>query len=87
MLPITGGWTHVAYTYDGISVKGYLDGVLKINAAASTAIQARGIPLHIGVDSLYQQGFTGKLDDLRIYNRALSAAEIQTDMGQPVTLP
>jgi len=68
-------------------VKGYLDGVLRIQAPASTDIQARGIGLRIGVDGLFQQGYTGKLDDLRIYNRALTQAEVQQDMNQPVTLP
>jgi len=28
--------------------------------------------------------FRGRLDDVRIYNRALSAAEVQTDMKTPV---
>jgi hypothetical protein len=87
MLPQTGVWTHLAFTYDGTTVKGYLDGVLKIQGPASTGIQARGVDLRVGVDGTYHQGFNGKLDDLRIYNRALTQAEVQQDMGQPVTAP
>ena len=87
MLPQTGVWTHIAFTYDGTSVKGYLDGVLKVTGAATTDIQARGNPLRIGVDGVFQQGFNGKLDDIRIYNRALTQTEVQQDMNRPVILP
>jgi hypothetical protein len=87
MIPQTGVWTHIAYTYDGGTVKGYLDGVLKVQGAATTAIQARGVGLRIGVDGLFQQGFNGRIDDLRIYSRALTQAEVQQDMAQPVVLP
>jgi hypothetical protein len=87
MLPQTGTWTHIAFTYDGTNVKGYLDGVLKVTGAATTDIQARGNPLRLGVDGSFQQGFNGKLDDVRIYNRALTQTEIQQDMTHPVILP
>jgi Concanavalin A-like lectin/glucanases superfamily len=36
-------------------------------------------------DSIYGQYFQGKLDEIRVYNRALSAAEIQSDMNTPIT--
>ena len=87
MIPQTGVWTHIAYTYDGALVKGYLDGVLKIQAPATTDIQARGVGLRIGVDGSFQQGFNGRIDDLRIYSRALTQGEVQQDMAQPVVLP
>src|SRR5262249_50857591 len=39
--------------------------------------------LQIGADS-YGEFFAGRIDEVRIYNRALSAAEIQTDMNTPL---
>jgi hypothetical protein len=33
---------------------------------------------------VFGEYFQGRIDDLRIYNRALSAAEITTDMNTPV---
>jgi hypothetical protein len=84
IVPTTGGWTHVAFTYDGTTVKGYLDGVLKIAAPADGQIQTRSTNLLLGVDPALGQGFKGKLDDVRIYNRALTQLEIQTDMGKAV---
>ena len=41
-------------------------------------------PLNIGSDSIYGQYFNGLIDEVRIYNIALSAAQIQTDMATPV---
>jgi len=84
MVPATGAWTHLAYTFDGSTVKGYLDGVLKISANVDADIQARSTNLLVGVDGGLGQGFKGKIDDLRIYDRALSLLEVQTDMGKAV---
>ncbi len=40
--------------------------------------------LQIGGDSLYGQYFSGLIDEVRVYNIALSAAAIQTDMNTPI---
>jgi len=40
-------------------------------------------PLQIGGDSLYGQYFAGLIDDVRVYNMALTAAQIQADMNTP----
>ena len=69
-------WQHVAYTFDGVAVRGYLDGYEFDMWDASTALVARGAPLHIGADAAYGQRFIGRIDDLRIFDRALDAAEI-----------
>ena len=84
MTPPTGTWTHIAWTFDGSSVRGYLDGVLKVTASAAGSIQARPTPIQIGVDGSLNQGYKGRLDDVRIYNRALSLAEINQDRNAPV---
>jgi hypothetical protein len=46
--------------------------------AASTA------PLRIGGNGVWGEYFKGLIDDVRIYNRALTATEIQSDMNSPV---
>lgn len=76
--PGTGVWTHVAFTYDGAKVKGYLDGVEKLSVAVSGRIPSRPTALRLGVDGASAQPYKGLLDDVRIYDRALSAAEIST---------
>jgi hypothetical protein len=41
--------------------------------------------LRIGGNAIWNnEFFAGLIDELRVYNRALSAAEIQTDMNTPV---
>jgi hypothetical protein len=79
-----GTWVNVAFSYDGSFVRGYRDGVLALTSAASDSIGQRATPLRLGVDAIGAQGFKGRLDDVRIYSRALSAAEIQSDMNTGV---
>jgi hypothetical protein len=74
-----GTWTHIAYTYDGANVKGYVDGALKFTTPGTFSIQAKGNPLRIGLDHTGGQPTNGSLDEIRIYNRALTATEIQGD--------
>jgi hypothetical protein len=80
-------WTHVAYTCDGSTVRGYLDGVERLSSADAASLTARGHSLRLGVDGAYQQFYDGALDDLRIYDRALTAVEIQSVMETPVRSP
>jgi hypothetical protein len=77
-------WNHVAFTYDGSYVRGYLNGVQKFAAAESSNLTVRGTNLRLGVDATLNQPFKGMLDDLRIYSRCLSQTEVQADMNTPV---
>jgi hypothetical protein len=69
-------WNHVAFTYDGSYVRGYLNGVQKFAAAESSNLTVRGTTLRLGVDATLNQ-IQGMLDDLRIYSRCLSQTEVQ----------
>jgi len=81
----TSTWTHLAGTYDGATVRLYVNGVQVSNRAQTGQIAISTNPLQVGGDSIYGQYFPGKIDEVRVYNRALSAAEIQHDMNTPVT--
>lgn len=87
--PPIGSFTHVAFTLDGSEVHGYLDGVEQpCNPNVSLEnlmIPDYGQNLVIGRQANEQEFFTGKLDDLRIYNRALTRDEIAADINSPVT--
>jgi len=68
-------WHHVVNTYDGAYMKMYMDGV-EINSFAKTGTISGLTDLLIGrYSSDYQ--FTGSLDEVRIYNRALSEREVK----------
>jgi hypothetical protein len=74
----SGQWNHVAFTYDGAYMKGYLNGVLVAGPTESAkSLQPTLDPLVIGAPSQASKFFyKGFLDDIRIYNRTLSSEEI-----------
>ncbi|MDA0168685.1 choice-of-anchor D domain-containing protein [Solirubrobacter taibaiensis] len=82
--PTLNRWTHFAVTYDGTQIRTYVDGVLVGARAQTGAIVSSTQPLRFGGNALWAEWLNGQLDELRVYNRALSAAEIQTDMTTPV---
>jgi hypothetical protein len=74
-------WTHIATTYDGTNMRVYVNGVLVRTVARSGSIIATAGALHIGGNEVWGGEFySGLIDEVRIYNRALSLDEIQTDM-------
>jgi PKD repeat protein len=78
-------WTHLAATYDGAIMSFYVNGVLASSRAQTGAIAASTGALSIGGDSISSgQFWAGLIDEVRIYNRALSGIEIQDDMNTPV---
>ena len=81
----TGAWAHLAETYDGSSVRLYVNGTLVSTTAAPGSLASSSSPLRIGGNSIWGEYFSGLIDEVRIYNRALSASEIQTDMTTPIT--
>jgi hypothetical protein len=77
-------WTHVAATYDGAQMRLFINGAPVAALAQTGTYEQNANPLWIGGNALYGEHFQGLIDDLRIYNRALSATEIQADMNSPV---
>ncbi|HEY3181756.1 MAG TPA: LamG-like jellyroll fold domain-containing protein, partial [Gaiellaceae bacterium] len=80
-------WTHLAGTYDGSTVRFYVNGILAGSTTASGTLNQTSDPLRIGADLTWGEYFQGKIDDVRVYNRALSTSEIQSDMAAAVTAP
>jgi len=77
-------WSHLALTYDRVTLRLYVNGTQVASVAASAALATSANPLQIGGDSLYGQSFTGRIDEVRIYNGALTAAQIAADMNSPI---
>jgi hypothetical protein len=72
-LPV-GQWKHVAIVFDGTTLKSYVDGVLSQSTAATFNLQ--GTPLSAAQAHNGENAFNGVMDDVRVYGRALSAAEV-----------
>jgi hypothetical protein len=73
-------WSHLAVMFNGAQVQFYVNGILVRTQPLAASLQARGQPLYIGADITPSQFHKGLLDEVRIYNRALTSSEIQTDM-------
>ncbi len=80
-------WTHLAATYDGAAVRLYVNGALSGSTTAAGSLPASAGPFRIGGNAIWDEFFSGQLDDLRLYNRALSLTEVQADMATPVGPP
>jgi glucose/arabinose dehydrogenase/chitodextrinase len=77
-------WSHLASTYDGQTLRLYVNGNLSSSRAVTQQIAQSNGDLTFGGDSLYGQYFAGRIDEIRIYNTALTQAQIQADMNTPV---
>ncbi|MFA5061910.1 MAG: LamG domain-containing protein [Patescibacteria group bacterium] len=77
--PALNKWTLATVTYDGTNVRMYYNGVLVAGPTASSPPAVSSDPLKIGLDytGQYSRYFSGKMDDVRIYSRALSVAEVK----------
>ncbi len=78
-------WTHVTLTYDGATMRLYVDGSQAASRAQTGSIATSTGALRIGGNNVWGEYFQGTLDEIRIYNRALSAGEILTDLNTPIT--
>jgi hypothetical protein len=52
-------------------------------AAPGSVVVTDGV-LRIGGNSAWGEFFSGVIDEVRVYNRALTGLEIQADMGTPI---
>ena len=88
-------WNLIAGTYDGATLKIYVNGALDASVPLSAKISVNSLPVTLGSRSKARSPFVfnGILDDLRIYSRALTQTEIQglpgsaVQAGAPLGLP
>ena len=84
-LPINVG-SHLAFTYDGATERLYVNGAQVASKATTGTIATTTNALRLGGNTLLGNYFNGRIDEARIYNRALSAGEIQADMNTAVSV-
>ena len=77
-------WSHLASTYDGSALRLFVNGTQVATKAVSGAMPNTVNPLRIGGNAVWGEYFSGLIDEVRVYNRALSAVEIGVDMNAPV---
>lgn len=85
-----GAWYHIAVSYDSAStdndplfyVNGVLQQTLERSAPVGTQTSNAGTG-YIGNTSALNRSWDGRIDEMRIYNRILSAAEVQRIFAGP----
>lgn len=82
-----GAWTHVAATFDGREWCLYVDGALDARREVATGAVPRHDSIqHFGIGAAYNSmgvpagGFDGLIDDVRVWDRALSQEELRAGM-------
>jgi hypothetical protein len=81
---LLNAWSHLAATYDGTRLRLYVNGVEVGSRSLSGAMATSTGVLRIGGNSVWDEFFEGGIDEIRIYNRALTPAEILADMVTPI---
>ena len=72
-----GKWTHITFTYDGTNIIPYKNGVAGSPVAFSGTLNTTTQSITFANSINFNKDASIKLDDIRIYNRALSAGEVQ----------
>jgi len=76
---VPGTWYHVAVTYDGSNLRGYVNGALDGTVGYTGTLRTTDYALRIGAYAPVSgdtEFFSGKVDELSLYNRALSSNEV-----------
>jgi prepilin-type N-terminal cleavage/methylation domain-containing protein len=77
-LAFSNKWQHIVGTYNGSMMSIYVNGELKDKKNTTfDGIFITDKPLRIGSDQILSRFFLGTIDEVRIYNRALTAYEIK----------
>jgi hypothetical protein len=80
-----GEWSHIAMTYDGATMRFYVNGTLVASRSQTGNVAVGNGALRIGGNNVFAgEFFRGLIDEVRVYNRALSAAEIAQDMNSGI---
>ena len=83
-VPTSNQYYHVACAWDGTTARLYVDGVLSVSSSQLVTPAGNAAPLSLGQFGGDMDRLDGVIDEVRIYSRALSQAEIQNDMSTPL---
>lgn len=81
-----GKWHFLAGTWDGDDILLYIDGELEAEMPCKGELKPNDESLYIGARGGSQRFLTGALDEIKMYNYALTKEELLKDMAEPVTL-
>lgn len=73
----TGTWLHITLTFDGTTTKFYLNGSPDGSSTSIISISTNALNLRFGADQNGTSLFSGLIDDVRVYNYALTPLQIK----------
>jgi hypothetical protein len=81
----SGTWNHLAYVYENTDLRTFMNGELSASGSAygslsSSSVNTTRLFNYFG-GTIYYRGGNFALDDVRLYNRALSQDQVQRDMS------
>jgi Concanavalin A-like lectin/glucanases superfamily len=79
-------WVHIAVTYDGANRKHYVDGELVKTNPETGAMPTDTLPVRLDNDVAYDHTY-GSLDEVRIWNVALTQDQIRANINRTITTP
>lgn len=80
--PSLNAWHHLAATYDGATIRLYINGVQAASSARTGSITINANPLALGNQTGYAEYFGGSADEFRIWNVARTQVQIQANMNK-----
>jgi len=75
----TGTWTHNCFSYGGTDLKLYVNGQLADTVPANQTLSSHSYPLKIGARATGSNPFLGLVDEVKLYSRVLTAAEVKAE--------
>ena len=81
-----GEWHFLVGTWDGDDILLYIDGELEAEMPCKGELKPNNEALYIGARGGSQRFLTGALDEIKMYNYALTKEELLKDMAEPVVL-
>ena len=85
VLPLNA-WSHVVVTYSNTEgmMRIYVDGIPRDNRQVTGSITVTTGALYIGGNATWGEYFNGRIDNVRLYNRALNIIEVETNQATPI---
>jgi hypothetical protein len=80
-------WTHLAATYNGTILRLYVNGTQVASKSVTGSIDVSSMPACVGGSATWGEYFQGRIDELRVYNTALTSTQIQADMNSAIVPP
>jgi Concanavalin A-like lectin/glucanases superfamily/Viral BACON domain len=83
-LPLNS-WSHLALTWDGTTLRLYVGANQVASRALTGTLTSSTGALRFGGNGVWPEWFAGRIDEIRVYDRALTQPELQADMTTSIT--